>query len=283
MSGAGKSLVIKQFEDMGFYCVDNLPPSLMPKIIEICLQAGGMMDNLALGMDVRGGVLLNELIPGLGELDRMGITYKILYMEASDRVLVKRYKESRHTHPLARDGRILDGITEERASLERIKGIATWIIDTSSFRAYQLREEISRLVGEEAEFPGIVINIISFGFKYGLPMDADLVFDVRFTPNPFYIPELKELTGISPKVSSYVFSFSETNAFMDQLSDLLTMLIPFYRREGKSQLVIGIGCTGGKHRSVAIGAELKHRLDTHGNRVVLDHRDIEKDAVPGDA
>jgi UPF0042 nucleotide-binding protein len=278
MSGAGKSLVVKQFEDMGFYCVDNLPPSLMTKIIEICLHAGGKMEKLALVMDIRGGTLLNELIPGLKELDQMNIAYKILFLEASDHTLVKRYKESRRSHPLAPEGRILAGISEERESLEHIKSIATWVVDTSSFRNARLREEIFKIVEHEAEFPGIIINILTFGFKYGIPMDSDLVFDVRFTPNPFYIPELREMTGLSQKVSEYVFGFTETVTFLDRLFDMLVYLIPYYKREGKSQLEIGVGCTGGKHRSVAIAAELKRRLDAQGSRVILEHRDIDKDS-----
>ena len=278
MSGAGKTLLVKQFEDMGYYCVDNLPPSLIPKIIEICAQAGGIMDKLALVMDIRGGALLNELIPGLKELDKRGVQYKMLFLEASDQTLVKRYKERRRPHPLAPEGRILDGISKERQTLGSIKSEATWIIDTSNFSTAQLREEIVSLVGEIAEFPGIVINVITFGYKYGLPMDTDLAFDVRFTPNPFYIQELRELTGLTQKVSDYVFSFIETETFMSKLVELLLFLIPFYKREGKSQLVVGIGCTGGRHRSVAIGAELKRRLDSQGNRVILEHRDIDRDA-----
>jgi len=276
MSGAGKTLVVKQFEDMGFYCVDNLPPSLIPRIIDISIQSGGRMDNLALVMDIRGGVLLNELIPGLRELDQMGIAYKILFLEASDSALIKRYKENRRTHPLAPEGRISAGLSQERASLEGIKKIATWIIDTSSFKTAQLREEINRIVLDAKGFPGIVINILTFGFKYGLPMDMDLVFDVRFTPNPFYEPELKEMTGLSAKVSDYVFNFEESNVFLEKLADMLIYLIPYYIREGKTQLGVGIGCTGGQHRSVAFGMELMKRLEASGNRVVAEHRDIDR-------
>ena len=274
MSGAGKSLVVKQFEDMGFFCVDNLPPSLMPKIIEICLQSGGKMENLAFGMDIRGGVLLNELIPGLRELDQMGVSYKMIFLEASDKTIVKRYKENRRPHPLAPEGRILAGLAQERVILESIKNVATWIIDTSNFRIAQLREEIFRLVRDAEGFPGIVISILTFGYKYGLPMDTDLVFDVRFTPNPFYEPKLKEMTGLSAKVADYVLSFDETKEFINKLVDMLDYLIPYYKREGKSQLEIGVGCTGGQHRSVAIGAELKNRLELLGNRVIIEHRDM---------
>ena len=276
MSGAGKSLVVKQFEDMGFYCVDNLPPSLMPKIIEICKQAEGKMDNVALVMDIRGGALLNELIPGLNELSQMGVTYKIIFLEASDKTLIKRYKESRRSHPLAPEGRILAGLAQERVSLRSIKTIATWVIDTSSLRISELREDIYRLVKDAEGFPGIVINILTFGYKYGLPLDTDLVFDVRFITNPFYEPELRELTGLSVKVSDYVLGFGETREFMDRLTDMLVFLIPYYKREGKSQLEIAIGCTGGQHRSVSIGMELKRRLEARGNRVITEHRDIDR-------
>ena len=276
MSGAGKSLVLKQFEDVGYFCVDNLPPSLMTKIIDICIQSGGRMDNLALGMDIRGGALLDELIPGLNELGVMGVDYKILFLEASDKTLIQRYKETRRIHPLMPEGRVQDGIARERVSLESIKNIATWIIDTTSLKPAQLREEVIRIAGNAGGFPGIIINILTFGYKYGIPMDADLLFDVRFTPNPFYEPSLKEMTGLNAKVSDYVFGFGETRAFMERLTDMLIFLIPYYRREGKSQLEIGIGCTGGQHRSVAIGAELKRRLEADGNRVIIEHRDIDR-------
>ncbi|MDR3122066.1 MAG: RNase adapter RapZ [Clostridiales bacterium] len=279
MSGAGKSMVVKQFEDMGFFCVDNLPPSLIPTIVEICRQTGGKMDNLALVTDIRGGVLLNELMPSLEALRQMGISCQILFLEASDKTLVKRFKESRRTHPLAPEGRIMAGIGEERQILEPIKSNATYVVDTSNFKTAQLREEIAKIVGDDAKFSGIVINVLTFGFKYGLPMDTDLVFDVRFTPNPFYVPELKEMTGLSAKVAEYVFGFPETVTFVDKLTELLAFLIPFYKREGKSQLEIGIGCTGGKHRSVAVGAELRRRLESLGNRVLIEHRDIDRDAV----
>jgi UPF0042 nucleotide-binding protein len=281
MSGAGKSMVAKQFEDMGFFCVDNLPPSLIPTFVEICRQSNGKMENIALVTDIRGGELLNELMPSLDAVKTMGISYKILFLEASDSALVKRFKESRRTHPLAPQGRITAGIGEERGILESIKSNATYIIDTSNFKASRLREEISKLVGDAASFPGIVVNVLTFGFKYGLPVDSDLVFDVRFTPNPFYVPELKRLTGRSSPVSEYVFSFVETRVFMDKLADMLAFLIPHYKREGKSQLEIGIGCTGGKHRSVAIGIELKAKLDAQGHRVTIEHRDIDRDSGRG--
>ena len=280
MSGAGKSMVAKQLEDLGFFCVDNLPPSLMPTFVGICLHGVEQMEKIALVTDIRGGVLLNELIPSLEEINAMGVEYKAIFLEASDEVLVKRFKESRRTHPLTQQGRILSGITEERKILAPIKTIATDIVDTSKFSSRQLREEIIRLVSEENEYIGFVINIISFGFKHGIPLDCDLVFDVRFVPNPFYIPELKNLTGKNPKVSNYVFGFEETGEFMDKLYQMLDFLIPFYRREGKSQLVLAMGCTGGKHRSVAMSVDLEKRLVSSGQRVIIEHRDIRKHANP---
>jgi len=277
MSGAGKSMVAKQFEDMGFFCVDNLPPALIPKFVETCMQSGGKMENIALVTDVRGGELLNELMPSLDAVQELGHTYSILFLEASDNVLIKRFKESRRTHPLTPQGRILAGITEERIIMSPIKKNATHIIDTSDFSTKRLKQEISRIVGEKINIPGIVINVISFGFKYGLPMDADMIFDVRFIPNPFYVQGLKTLTGKNSKVSDYVFSFEETTLFMEKITTLLTFLIPFYIKEGKSQLVVGIGCTGGKHRSVAMAIELFDRLEALDNHVTVEHRDIEKD------
>ena len=277
MSGAGKSMVVKQFEDMGFYCVDNLPPALIPKFVEICLQSDGKMDDIALVTDIRGGELLNDLMPSLDAIKNMGLVYTILFLEAWDSTLIKRFKESRRMHPLAPQGRLIAGISEEREILESIKRNATYIIDTSNFSTRRLKEEIARIATEEKEFPGIVIDIISFGFKYGLPMDCDLIFDLRFLPNPFYVQELKQLTGKNAKVSGYVFGFEEATTFMTKLMDLLRFLIPCYKSEGRSQLVIGIGCTGGKHRSVAMAIELYEQLEKNGNRVIIEHRDIERD------
>jgi len=276
MSGAGKSMAVKQFEDMGFFCVDNLPPSLIPKFVEICMQSAGKMENIALVTDIRGGVLLNELIPSLDEIKTMGIMFKIIFLEASDEVLVKRFKESRRAHPLTQYGRILSGIAEERDILSRIKSISTYILDTSKFSARQLKDEIIRLVGEEVDFTGMAINIMSFGFKHGVPLDCDLVFDVRFLPNPFYVQELKKLTGRNKKVADYVFGFEETGVFMDKLFSMLEFLIPFYKREGKSQLVVALGCTGGKHRSVSMAVDLAGRFSDSGQRVFVEHRDIDR-------
>lgn len=277
ISGAGKSLAANYLEDLGFFCVDNLPPALIPKFAEICLQSGGKMDKIALVIDIRGGELLNDLFPSLDALKQTGISYEILFLEASDKTLIKRYKESRRTHPLAPEGRLLKGINEERNVLRDLRARADSIIDTSNLTPRQLKDEVISKIDKGENYKGLIINIISFGFKYGIPIDCDLVFDVRFIPNPFYIDSMKKLTGKSELVSNYVFKFEETNMFIEKLSDMLHFLIPYYVKEGKAQLVIGIGCTGGKHRSVAIADSLNRVLREAQHRVVVEHRDIDKD------
>jgi RNase adapter protein RapZ len=277
VSGAGKSQVVKYLEDLGYFCVDNLPPSLIPKFAEICFQSEGKMDKIALVIDIRGGELLKDLFPGLETIKEAGFSYDILFLEASDEVLIKRYKESRRAHPLAPEGRLIKGIKEERRILQSIKSKANHIIDTSNLSTKQLREEISNIFIEGKTFDGLIISIISFGFKYGIPIDCDLVFDVRFIPNPYYIPSMKKLTGKNESVREFVLKSSETEGFLSKLKDMLEFLIPNYIKEGKSQLVIGIGCTGGKHRSVAIGDALFKTLISKQHRVIIDHRDIEKD------
>ncbi|MGI6778978.1 MAG: RNase adapter RapZ [Acetivibrionales bacterium] len=278
ISGAGKSLVAKYMEDLGFFCVDNLPPALIPKIVEICSQNDGKIDKIALVVDVRGGELLNDLFPALDALEQEGFPYEILFMEASDKVLITRYKESRRSHPLAPDGRIINGIETERKLLEAIKNKSNYIIDTSNLKPRQLKEEILNIMDRGKDFKGIIISIISFGFKYGIPIDCDLVFDVRFIPNPYYIETMRKLTGLNGTVRDYVLNINETQVFLDKLADMLDFLIPNYVNEGKSQLVIGIGCTGGRHRSVVIAEALNKMLLEKQNRVVVDHRDILKDS-----
>jgi RNase adapter protein RapZ len=277
VSGAGKSQVIKYLEDLGFFCVDNLPPALIPKFAEICYQSGGKMDKIALIIDIRGGELLNDLFPGLNSLKELGFSYEILFLEASDDVLIKRFKETRRAHPLAPEGRIIKGIKEERRILQTIKDRANHIIDTSNLSTRQLKEEIANLFVQGKAFEGMIINIISFGFKYGIPIDCDLVFDVRFIPNPYYIQSMRKLTGKHETVKEFVLNSVETIEFLKKIGDMLEFLIPNYIKEGKSQLVIGIGCTGGKHRSVAIGDEIFKTLKDKQHRVVIDHRDIDKD------
>jgi UPF0042 nucleotide-binding protein len=276
ISGAGKSQAAKYLEDMGFFCVDNLPPSLIPKFAEICFQSKGKMDKVALVIDIRGGVLLNDFFPGLNALKEAGFSYDILFLEASNDVLVKRFKESRRTHPLAADGRLIKGIEQERDILQEIKEKANYIIDTSELTPRQLREEILNIVVDGNDYKGLIINVISFGFKYGIPTDCDLVFDVRFIPNPFYVSSMKKLTGKHEAVKEYVMRHPETQTFLQKLEDMLDFLIPNYVKEGKSHLVIGIGCTGGKHRSVTIADSL-YKVLGEQHRVIVEHRDIEKD------
>lgn len=277
ISGAGKSMVAKHLEDAGFFCIDNLPPLLIPKIAEICSQSYRKMDKIAVVIDIRGGELLNDLFPALEALTEDGHTYEILFMEASDKVVIERYKESRRKHPLAQEGRLAKSISEERSVLQSIKERANYVIDTSDLAPKQLKEAITGILGQDSAFKGLVVNIISFGFKYGIPIECDLIFDVRFIPNPYYIESLRKHTGKHEDVKEYIFKMPETAEFMERLYSMLDFLIPNYIKEGKSHLVIGIGCTGGRHRSVAIADELGKYLTQHENRIVIEHRDIEKD------
>ncbi|HEY5585513.1 MAG TPA: RNase adapter RapZ [Ruminiclostridium sp.] len=278
MSGAGKSLVTNYLEDIGFFCVDNLPPALIPKFAEISAQSEGKMEKIALVIDIRGGEQLHDLFPALAEVKQAGFSYEILFLEADDDVLVKRYKESRRQHPLSLEGRLIKGIREERKALEVIKSKANYIIDTSILIPRQLKQEINGIFLEGKTFKGIIINIVSFGFKYGIPTDCDLVFDVRFIPNPYYIAPMKLKNGKDNMVKEFVLNASETKGFLSKLDDMLDFLIPNYIKEGKSQLDIGIGCTGGRHRSVAIADEVFKRLEEKMHRVIIEHRDIEKDS-----
>lgn len=277
ISGAGKSLVAKHLEDAGFFCIDNLPPLLIPKIADICAQSYRKMDKIALVIDIRGGELLNDLFPALEALREDGHTFEILFMEALDKVVIKRYKESRRSHPLAQEGRLLKGIAEERRVLQKIKDRADYVIDTSNLLPKQLKDAITGIIGQDSTLRGLIINIISFGFKYGIPIECDLIFDVRFIPNPFYIETMKKLTGKHDDVKEYVLKMPETVEFLDKINSMLDFLIPNYVKEGKSQLVIGIGCTGGRHRSVAIADELQRNLSGKQHRTVVEHRDINKD------
>lgn len=281
MSGAGKSLGVKYFEDIGYFCVDNLPPSLIPKFAEVTLYGKSAIEKIALIIDIRGGAMFLDLMPALITLADMDVKYKILFLDASDSVLVKRFKESRRMHPLSQDGRLSEGIAEERKILQPIKEKADVIIDTSNLSPRQLKEAIVDHFVKGKTFTGLIVNIVSFGFKYGIPIDSDLVFDVRFIPNPFYIPELKPKTGLESEVADYVMSHNESRTFVNKLFDMVNFLLPFYVKEGKSQLIIGIGCTGGKHRSVTIANKLYSRLKRKGASVIIEHRDIEKDNKGG--
>lgn len=278
MSGAGKSTVLKFLEDIGFFCVDNLPPSLIPKFVELCDNPTSEIENVALGIDIRGGKKFGELFGFLSEVSVESNKFEILFLDCDDDVILKRYKESRRNHPLSLRGeRLISGIHKERQLLSNIRGRADYIIDTTNLLTRQLRTQLSDIFLEGKGFESLMITVLSFGFKYGIPSDADLVFDVRFIPNPFYIKELRELTGNDVAVRDYVMEAPEAQIFRDKLTDMVSFLIPNYIREGKTQLVIAIGCTGGHHRSVTLANELHNYLKKAGHSVVIAHRDIDKD------
>lgn len=279
MSGAGKSTVIKILEDLGFFCVDNMPPELIPKFAEICFNSTSEFNKVALGVDIRGGKeQFNQLFELLESIKEHEYDYKVLFLDASEETLVKRFKETRRKHPLSKGEPILETITLERNYLSEAKKRANFIIDTSKILPRQLKEEIGAIFLEGKQFESLMVSITSFGFKYGIPSDSDLVFDVRFIPNPFYLPELKEQTGNNPAVREYVMQWDESKEFLQKLDDMVDFLIPFYIKEGKNQLVISIGCTGGKHRSVTLANALYERLKESDYRVFLSHRDIENDS-----
>ncbi|MGI6094713.1 MAG: RNase adapter RapZ [Lachnospiraceae bacterium] len=281
MSGAGKSTALKMLEDMGYFCVDNLPISLIDKFAQLTMDTeNGEIEKFALGIDVRSGRALNELESVLEQLTLSGVHYEILYLDAEDYVLVKRYKETRRSHPLAGDGRVDQGIRLEREKLSFLKKHADYIIDTSQLLTRELKAELDKIFVKNEEFRNLFITILSFGYKYGIPGDSDLVFDVRFLPNPYYVESLKALTGNDPPVQEFIMGFDLAHEFSDKLEDMIRFLIPNYIIEGKNQLVVSIGCTGGKHRSVTLANELYRRLsqDTeYGLKV--EHRDIGKDAL----
>ncbi|HHW68498.1 RNase adapter RapZ [Defluviitalea raffinosedens] len=281
MSGAGKSTAAKMLEDLGFFCVDNLPPALIPKFAEICSAQGSEIDKVAVGIDTRGGKLFSDLFDGLEALKAKGFNYEILFLDASDHVLIKRFKETRRKHPLIDSERINVGIEKERHILKEVKEKADYIIDTSNILTRQLKEELFHIFVEEKPFESLMITVLSFGFKYGIPNDSDLVFDVRFIPNPYYIPEMKHKTGNDKEVQEYVMHWEESQTFLSKMEDLVEFLIPNYIKEGKNQLVISIGCTGGKHRSVTLANALYEVLKKKGHRTIINHRDIDKDKKLG--
>jgi len=282
LSGAGKTQAIRSLEDLGYFCVDNLPPTLIPKFAEACFETEGKIDKIALVIDIRGGLFFDDLFNSLIYLKEQGYKYEILFLDATDEVLIKRYKESRRKHPLAPDGRTITGITLERNRLKEVKDRADNIINTSKFSSRELREDINRIYGEEGQYESqLIISVVSFGFKYGMPLDSDLVFDVRFLPNPFYIPELKSFSGNDEPVKNYVLGYPETIGFLERLNDMLEFLIPNYLKEGKRQLIVSIGCTGGRHRSVAIANEIYKKLRDDGRKVNIEHRDINEDISKG--
>lgn len=276
MSGAGKSSVLKMLEDAGYFCVDNLPIPLLKKFVKLIMQGNHSM--VALGIDIRNGQALKEMDKVLQDMDHINIKYEILFLDCSLEVLIKRYKETRRNHPLSGTGRVEKGIVMERERLEFLRKRADVIIDTSHLLIRELKEQINRIYLYDEKFSNFIVTILSFGFKYGIPVDSDLVFDVRFLPNPYYIPELKQLTGNQKEVRDYVMASGIAGEFLNKLEDMLLFLIPNYIAEGKNQLVISIGCTGGKHRSVTLVNEIAERLKKTEYGLKIEHRDIEKDS-----
>lgn len=275
MSGGGKRTTLKMLEDIGFYCVDNLPVSLIEKFVELIAQPGSEISKVALGMDVRADQSFEEVTEIFKDLKEKGYQFEILFMDADEAALIKRYKETRRIHPLAADGRVEEGVRKERRILETIRKSADYVIDTSNLLTRELKEELERIFINNEEYKNLMVTVMSFGFKNGIPADADLVFDVRFLPNPYYIDELRSKTGNDKEVQDYVMSFRESEEFLEKLADMVKFLMPHYVKEGKYRLVIAIGCTGGKHRSVTLANALYGRMkEDRQYGVKLFHRDI---------
>ena len=283
MSGAGKSQAVKVLEDIGYFCIDNLPPVLIPKFAELCVKGGERVRHVALIADIRGGQFFDAMSQALQELRKQGVSYEIVFMEASDKVLINRYKETRRVHPLALHGRISQGIAEERKRLATLREQADFIIDTSSLKTSQLRDILRKRYALNTGRKGLTVTVVSFGFKHGMPIDADIVDDVRFLPNPYYVEEYRHKSGRVPVVRDYVQSFQVTQTFKEKWFDMIDFLLPNYEREGKSQLVIAVGCTGGMHRSVCMAEEMYRHLKETCVDVSIEHRDLAKNDVEEDA
>lgn len=276
MSGAGKTVAVQSFEDMGYFCVDNLPPALIPKFIDLVENSGGKMKKVALVIDLRGREFFDQLFETMNSISaETEVTPKIVFLDAADEALVKRYKETRRSHPLSDSSAPLEGIRAERRILDELRGAAQLIIDTTGLKPLELRDRIIHHFASEAK-QSFHVHLLTFGFKHGLPIDADLVFDVRFLPNPHYIEHMRPQTGLDKEVSDYVLKWDETKQFIEKLEDLLKFMLPHYKREGKSQLVIAIGCTGGKHRSVTLGEYFQKSLEQLDYHTYVTHRDVEK-------
>lgn len=273
LSGSGKSETMRALEDMGFYCVDNLPPALITKFAELCYQPNSSIDKVALGIDIRGRKFFKELHESLNYLQSQGYHYEMLYLECADDVLLKRYKMTRRNHPLSIDVQIPEGIKMERRIMEPLKEVSNCIIDTTNMKPKDLKEEISKIYSVGEENLNLTISVVSFGFKHGIPTDCDLMFDVRFLPNPYYEEELRPKTGDEQDVRDYVMNSKVSEEFYEKLKDMIEFLIPQYIEEGKHHIVIGIGCTGGRHRSVTISNLIYEELSKKGYRVVKKHRD----------
>jgi UPF0042 nucleotide-binding protein len=276
LSGAGKSHALKCFEDVGYFCVDNLPPALLPTFVELCHQQGGEIKNVALGIDIRERVFFGDLTGILQRIKDLGHSVELLFLEARDAVLVRRFSESRRPHPLLPELPVLEGVRFERERLAEIRSHADRIIDTSNLSVHDLRDLLSRHFSEEQAARRLTISIITFGYKFGVPYDIDMLFDVRFLRNPYFVPDLKPLTGEDPRVRSYVLEDPDAKAFLDRLENFFMFLIPLFERERRSYLNVGIGCTGGRHRSVVIAKRLQERFSSAGHHVTLSHRDLTK-------
>ncbi len=282
MSGAGKSTALKVMEDIGYFCVDNLPIALLEKFAELADVPGAELQKVALGVDIRSGQSLDELQNVLDRLRQAGTSFDILFLDSTDEVLVKRYKETRRTHPLAGGERVDKGIRKERMRLEFLRKQADYILDTSNMLTRELKAELEKIFVRNQDYQNLFVTIVSFGFKYGIPTDSDLVFDVRFLPNPYYVEGLRAKTGNTREIQDFVMQHPEAGTFLDKLEDMVKFLIPHYIAEGKTQLVISIGCTGGKHRSVTLANGLYEKLKNQEEYgIKIEHRDIQKDALRG--
>ncbi len=276
LSGAGKSTVLRALEDVGYYCVDNLPIIIVEKLLELSEHTAGEVSRIALGVDAREGRFLSEAPRVIRELRDKGARVEVLFVECSDEVLIRRYSETRRRHPMAGAGTVADGIAAERRALADLKALADEVLDTTTLNVHELKRLVTRR-SSDAESTRLGVTLVSFGFRFGIPTHADLVLDVRFLPNPYFVPELKPFPGTDPRVAEFVLSQADARSFLDRIADLLAFLVPRYRAEGKSYLTIAIGCTGGKHRSVALATALAGRLSAGGQPVRLWHRDVDKE------
>lgn len=275
ISGAGKSTALNAVEDMGYYCMDNIPPQLLSTFVELYFETGKRASKIAVVLDIRTREFLNGIFNELTRVEKLGMNYKLIFLDASDETIIKRYKEFRRPHPLAPDGNILEGLREEREKLEDLKDKSDYIVDTTRLNTHQLKAEIIGILEKESSSK-IQISIVSFGFKNGILLDADFIFDARFLDNPYYVEDLKQKTGQDKEVLDYVFNQEYALGYIDKIEDMIKYIVPKYIKEKKLQLTIGIGCTGGKHRSVAISEELEKRLEGEDLRIIVDHRDIKR-------
>ena len=277
LSGAGKSYAIKCLEDMGFFCVDNLPTTLIPTFADLVARSHQTSGRMALGVDVREGEYLTHLLDTLGELRKRGHSVEVLFLEASEESLVRRYRETRRRHPLAPEGNVVEGIRAERKALSTMREVADRIVDTSALTVHQLKDLLIEMYVAPGQRTGLTISLVSFGFKHGVPFDADLVFDVRFLPNPHFVEGLRPLDGRDPRVREFILKHEESRELMRRLEDFLGFVLPAYQRERKAYLTVAVGCTGGRHRSVALVEELKTFMDGLGFDVTVAHRDLDRE------